>query len=246
MLEERDGIFPAAPCTQGRIRVVDRRIEPEIFGVRLVPTADTHEVDAWQTGPGGHLAPARNRRFRVGDLERAVHDEDGLAIDLHVAPVVECRQQGIEMALVVFGAGIGLLDQYPVLGAVPDAAPGFVGPAQAEREIRFARREHFGERPFEHAFAVAEPVVVIAEALDAVLPRKVSLRLAGFRHAQIVESQIGRHVGLVMPREPAPCLGSIGPFGETLAPEFVIVRNRIVLGQIKGDEPWHCSHGASR
>ena len=51
------------------------------------------------------------------------------------------------------------------------AGPGLVGPAEAEREVGRARLEHLVERALEQAPAL-EPVVVVAEAVDAVVPAR--------------------------------------------------------------------------
>ena len=60
-----------------------------------------------------------------------------------------------------------LRDQDLVASAVPAPGPVLVGPAEAEREVGLAGRQHLVERALEQPPA-AEPVVVVAEAVDAV------------------------------------------------------------------------------
>ena len=54
--------------------------------------------------------------------------------------------------------------------------------------------EHVVDRGVQDAFA-GEPVVVVTEAVDAILLRGADLVAPGFTHAQIVEAEVGRANG---------------------------------------------------
>jgi hypothetical protein len=85
------------------------------------------------------------------------------------------------------------------------------------------------EGPVQNTYAVAEPVVPVAERFDPILPGQGSLRFPRLRHAQVVEAQIGREVGLVMPPEQRLGLRHVGPFCEPLAPPPVVLRDGMKL-----------------
>src|SRR5436190_23083632 len=75
--------------------------------------------------------------------------------------------------------------------------------------------------------------MVITEPLNAVATRQSSLSFSGFRHAEIIEAEIGGDVGLVMPVEHRFGLGHICPLGEALPPPFVVLWYRVELGQVQ-------------
>ena len=78
-----------------------------------------------------------------------------------------------------------LLHQDLLLGAVPAPRPVLVRPADAEREIERPVSQQLVERTLEQAPA-GEPVVVVAEAVNAVLARELDLaasRLLGTRRS---------------------------------------------------------------
>ena len=80
-----------------------------------------------------------------------------------------------------------------------------------------------------------EPVVVVAEGVDAVLAGQRRLGRAGLGEAQIVEAQVRRQLGLLVAREARPRPGDVGPLGEALAPPLVVLGGGVVLGQVEGD-----------
>ena len=161
-------------------------------------------------------------------LGTVVDHEHRLSVDIHVTPVEERGQQGLEMAAMVFHPRIGLLDQHAVRCAMPDAAPGLIRPAQAERKIRLAGGQHLVERTLEEALA-GKPVVVVAECLDADFSGHVRLGVPRLRKAQVVETEVRRDVRLVMALEKRCRFRGIRPFGETLPPPFVVLGNRVIL-----------------
>ena len=87
-----------------------------------------------------------------------------------------------------------------VLPAVPAAGPGLVCPAEGEGEVGLSRGEHLVEGPVEEALPV-EPVVVVAEAVDARITRKLRLPLSRFRKPQVIEAEVRRDVWLIVARE---------------------------------------------
>ncbi len=139
------------------------------------------------------------------------------------------------MPLVIVRPGIGLLHEHPLFGAVPVAAPGVIRPGEAEGKVRLLGSDHLLERALQEAFS-GEPVMPVAERLDAGAAGQLGLRRPGFRDAQVIEAQVRRKVGLIMSGKQRTRLGHVGPFGEALAPPGVILRGRMVLGQVEGDE----------
>ena len=70
---------------------------------------------------------------KVGQLQGAIDDKHGLAVHADVTGIAERRQKRLEVRAVIDFAGIILLEQHALGLTVPDAGPGFVSPAQAER-----------------------------------------------------------------------------------------------------------------
>ena len=58
-----------------------------------------------------------------GDAPRLVDEEQGSTADADVAGITEGRQQRLEVGPVVIGTGVGLLDEDPLRGAVPNTRP---------------------------------------------------------------------------------------------------------------------------
>ena len=127
-----------------------------------------------------------------------------------------------------------LLTHQHVAGlGVPAPGPLLVGPAQGEGEVRLAGRQHFFERPLQQSAAV-EPVVVVDEAVHAVLAGQLGLRDPHLGHPQVVVAELAREVGLIVPGKQGAGLGHVVPLGEALAPPLVVLGNRVVLGKVEG------------
>ena len=180
-------------------------------------TAHADQMEARQAGLHGQVPPERHHPCHVGNVEWLVDRQQRLAVHPHIARVAKRGQQILEVAPMVVEARVGLFNQHLAGIAVPDAAPGLVGPAQAEREVRLARGEHFVERPLDDALP-GKPVVVIAERFNAILPGKVGLGRTRLRAPKVVKSQIGGNVRLVVSRIERRGLGGVGPLREALAP----------------------------
>ena len=84
------------------------------------------------------------------------------------------QQPADVLEVVLLAVGLRLEDV--LFPSVPATRPRLVRPAEAEREVGLAGREHLVERPLEQPLP-AEPVVVVAERLDAGLARERGLRL---------------------------------------------------------------------
>ncbi len=143
------------------------------------------------------------------------------------------RKQVAYEALVVVARGI-LRDQDFAIGAVPAPRPVLVGPAEAIREIRAARFPHFLHRTLEQALA-GEPVVVVAEPVNAAGAGKCRLLFSRFGDPQVVEPQVGGQVRLVMTVEVGSRARDVGPFGETRPPPAIVLRDRMKLRQVERD-----------
>src|SRR5258707_11434808 len=97
-----------------------------------------------------------------------------------------------------------------LLLTVPKACPAFVSPTKAEGEIWFAGIQYLVKRTLQQSSSF-EPIMIIAKAVDAILTGQVSLSLSGFRKTQIIEPEIRRKVGLIMPLECGFRVGHIRP-----------------------------------
>ena len=72
---------------------------------------------------------------------------------------------------------------------------------------------------------------------------QIRLGLTAFGQTEIVEAQIRGDVGLIVAAEARAGLADVGPLGEARPPPFVILRNGVVLGQIKGQGADLCGQG---
>src|SRR5687767_5458447 len=82
-----------------------------------------------------------------------------------------------------------------------------------------------------------EPVVPVAERLDAVIGREPRLRLSDLGHAQVIEPEMGGQSRLLVPKELGASPHDIGPLREATAPPAVVVRSRIELREVERDGP---------
>src|SRR4029077_14173700 len=96
-----------------------------------------------------------------------------------ISVVSKRLHQPLRVAHVILG-GVGLLHEDVALLAKPSTRPCFVCPAQAEGKPWSAGAQHIEEGALDQSSAV-EPVVVIAESLQAVSLRKLRLGLSAFR-----------------------------------------------------------------
>ena len=74
--------------------------------------------------------------------------------------------------------------------------------------------------------------------MNTVAPRKLCLFQASFLYPQVVKTQIGRNVRLIVVLEVRARLRHIDPFRESFSPPFVILGNWVKLGKIECD----CTH----
>ena len=130
---------------------------------------------------------------------------------------------------------VALSHQDFVLVSVPAASPVLVGPAQAEGKVRSTGFQHAFQGHFQKA-PPTEPVIVVAEAVDAVAAGQVGLLFHHLRDAQVVIAEIRGLARLVMALVIRLGLGHIDPFRETRAPPLVVFRDRMELRQIEGDQ----------
>ena len=221
------------PDQPQRIHGVDPRREngPDVRnrGV-LVPD----EVDSRQAVLFGQLPPRGDENLHLGVRQRFVDHKQRLAVHRNVTMVPKSGQHGPEMRRIVFDASVELFDQHvPVRDPVGEAPPALIGPGQRERKIGFAAGQHLVEGTFQQPLAVAEPVMPVDEALDAVFAGHIRLRLARLGDPQVVIPQIGRNSGLIVISEIPPGLTHVRPFGKTLSPPQVVLRDGVKLRQIQ-------------
>ena len=123
-----------------------------------------------------------------------------------------------------------------LVASVPSPRPGFVRPAEAKRKLRLSGTQDLLHRLLKQSLAV-KPVMVIAEAVDAVLHGQFRLRLPRLRRAEIILAEIRGDVGLIMPGEQRLCLRHVCPFGEALAPPTIVLRDGMELRKEERDQP---------
>jgi hypothetical protein len=128
---------------------------------------------------------------------------------------------------------VRLADQGFTGTSVPGPGPLFIGPAQAKREIRLAGGQNFIKWPLKKTLAV-KPVMVIAEAGNAILAGQFSLGNPCLFQAQIIKTKICRQMRLIMPRQQRLCLDDIGPFRKAPAPSLIILGDWVIMRKVKG------------
>ena len=141
----------------------------------------------------------------------------------YVARILECRDKPPGVCGVVVNSPIRLFPKYLFLFAAPPPLPGFVRPRKTKRKIWPAGCKHVVERTLEQPLS-AEPVVPAAEAADTVASRQGRLRLPRLRNAQIVETEVGRNMRLVMAVEQRLSLRHVRPFSEAFSPPAVVAQ----------------------
>ena len=128
-----------------------------------------------------------------------------------------------------------LRHQNVVLQSIPASCPAFVRPADAERKIDRRVTDVVIEGPLEQAAAV-EPVVVKTESVNAVVARQFNLAPLHATETQVIETKFARQARLVMTVELRDGLRDVAPFGEALSPPRIVLRDRMELGKIKGNQ----------
>ena len=130
--------------------------------------------------------------------------------------------------------GMLLSDEDLVLEPVPRARPIFIRPGNTERIVWFVLFDQSLERQIQQPPA-GEPVIEVAEAIQAISLRELGLLLTDFFDAKIIKAQVRRYMRLIMTRIVRPRLCDIRPIGKSLSPPAVIFRNGMILRQIKSD-----------
>src|SRR4051812_3099478 len=139
------------------------------------------------------------------------------------------------MALVVFRAGIPLLDEDSAAPR-PDRRPMLVRPSETEGQTRVPALEHLLKRSFGQA-ASGEPVVPVAERLDAVTLGQRGLGLPCLCEPKIIETELARQLRLLVARKQGSRPGDVRPFGEARAPPFIVLLDGVELRQVVRDHP---------
>ena len=115
-----------------------------------------------------------------------------------VAAVPKKGKQIFEMSSPLRLCSVILVDQDFLASSVPRPGPLFIGPGKTEREIGFTR---FQDRltGFFKEFSTIEPVMVVAETVDAMLLRQPRLPSPRRWLGQIIVISIKRYRWLGMP-----------------------------------------------
>ena len=106
---------------------------------------------------------------------------------------------------------------------------------QRRREIGSAAAKHGVERALEQAAAV-EPVMVVAEAADAVFSCERRLRRSGSGSAGRSSRGQRGTCGWTVAEKCGRALDDVRPFGETLAPPGIVLRNGMELREVESDQ----------
>jgi len=208
-------------------------VEADIPRIDLVSEAlHPGEIWIWQPGLDAHLAPDIGRPSGIGEIARPVDEEERPTVDPHVALVGQGGEQMLHVMPIVLGRVL-LGEQHLVLVPVPPARPVLVGPAEAEGKARTTRTKHLVEGTTEEPTTV-EPVMIVAEARDAVGVGKVGLGFPSLGNAQVVEAKVGGQVRLIVSLEEGFGPYHVSPLREARAPPFVVLGNGMVLGQVEG------------
>ena len=181
------------------------------------------------------LPPAANRAASVREQRNSVDKEQRPAVHADVVGMSEVPYQVANDSFIVLGTVL-LGDQDLVLRTVPAASPVLVGPTEAEGKVRSAGPQHPFEWHFQQPFPT-EPVVVVAEAVDAVATRQFGLMLHDIDDPKVVETEVGRQAGLKMALENRRGLADVRPLGEALAPPLVVLGDGMKLWQVERDQP---------
>ena len=127
-----------------------------------------------------------------------------------------------------------LLDQNVVFQAIPAARPGFIGPADAEREVQLRAAEHLLKWMLQQLSTI-KPIIVVTESMDTILSRQFNLPLLNVHNTQVIKPQLRGQVRLIMPCKLRLGFGNVAPFGKTFSPPDIIFVNGMKLRQIKCD-----------
>ena len=212
----------------------DQGIKQGVVGVDgVAETLHGGEEEAEQALGLDVLAPAGDGGGGVGQELGPVDEQQGLAVDADVAGVAEDRLQLGDEGEVVF-RGVLLADEDVLFLAVPAAGPVFVGPAEAEGQVEAGVGEDLAQGPVEEAVA-AKPVVVVAEAVEAVFVGEAHLLALHFDEAQVVKAEGAGQARLVVAEVLGVGLGDVGPFGEARTPPAVVLGDGVKLRQVKGE-----------
>ena len=211
-------------------------IEPVGHVVAVVAALEhRHEVEPAEVlGP---LLPGLDEARRVGQLTWGEDEEDRPTVDADVAGILERPTHVAKVRLVVGLARVGLLEQHLAVArwVAPAPLPAVVGPGEAEREIRLAADQHVVEGSLEQAPS-PEPVVPVDEAGQSGSGSHLGLGGPGLWDAQVIEPEVSGEVGLVVATEEGSSARRARPLGEPRAPPLVVLRDRVVLRQVVGQD----------
>src|SRR5688572_19943809 len=154
------------------------------------------QVNFTQPGHLHLLSPDGRGLFCARQIFGSKNQEKRLAVYAYITAVFKGWKQVPNEVAIVFGR-IWLRNQDFILGNVPGARPVMIGPAEAKWEIRAAAAQHFIERALQKT-PPAEPVMVITKSVHAVFPGQFSLLLSRFRDSEVIKTEVGGQMRLVM------------------------------------------------
>src|SRR6185436_19940042 len=148
-----------------------------------------------------------------------------LAVDANVIGVLQQRQHILDERLIRFGR---VLEghQHFAGHSIPVPPPLLVYPADTEEKRSASSLDEIVQRPVEKAASV-EPVVVVAERVDAVSSRQLELLIRRIGKAQIVVAERAWLPRLQVAGPERPGCRYVAPVGEAFAPPAVVLGDRM-------------------
>ena len=202
--------------------------------IQFVPGFEHDEPRRLHTRLVALASPQLDGSTRIREKVRPVDREQRSPLDANVPRVLEALDQPADVRDVVLFAEVC---SRIISSSVPCHLLYQLSLAQhsANGKSGLAGLEHLLEGSTQHS-AAAEPVVVVQETRDPVLPCELRLEVPGLGDPQVVEAEFSRQVRLSMPRVEGFALGHDTPLGETAAVPRVVLRDVVELRKIEGKD----------
>ena len=157
-------------------------------------------MDARQSGCFGKFPPQFHEVGYVPIMVWVVDGKYRLAVDGDIPMVSECGEHIVEVGRVVLITAIHHWCNHLSLAAVLPClgSPFVVSPAKAKGKGGLARSQHLVEGPLQQLLAVAHPIMIVAETLDASLAGHPGLLLTHLGQPEVVETEVGGDAWLVV------------------------------------------------
>jgi hypothetical protein len=203
---------------------------------------EANNMQTWKPCLVCARAPSLRKEQPVRNFGWAEDYDEGTTVNANVAVIREERQQFEEMPAKVGDAWVSLLDERPIGISIPHTSPALVSPTDTERKIGAAALKHLSQWALKQP-SPGEPVVPVDEALNTCPSCQVGLGFPSFGNTEIIETEIGWQVRLVVSAKKGSCACGVRPFSESASPPLVILGNRMELRQIEGERSGTATRG---